>query len=96
MEKTLLKVLTDQWIFETDLTLEEAKKAVFSAKVSEDKLLALPLNWATALLNIDGENHPVINDKTTFLDLNEIKVVWYVENTYKAIEKKENEEETEI
>ena len=88
MEKTLLKVLTDQWIFETDLALEEAIEAVREAKKT-GSLLGLPLNWATALLNIDWENHPVINDKTTFLDLKEIKVIWYVVNTYKAIEKKD-------
>jgi len=91
MQKTLLKVLTDQWIFETDLSLEEAKEAVLKAQ-NTGMLLALPLNGATALLNIDGENHPVINNKTTFLDLSEIKVVGYAHNTYVAIEKKEDEE----
>ena len=90
MQKTLIKVLTSNGIFETDLTLKEAKDAVALAK-TKNEMLALPLNWATAYLNIDGENCPVINDKTTLLDLSELKILGYSENTYKTIEKEDED-----
>lgn len=82
MEKKLTKVLTDKGIFETELSIKEAQKAVKRAN-ERNELLALPLNGTAANLNIDGEMCPVVNDKITYLDLNEIAVVWYAENTYR-------------
>lgn len=90
MEKTLLKVLTNQWIFETDLTLEETKEAVLQSK-NTGMLLALPLNGVAAYINVDWENKPVTNNKTTFLDLNEIVVVGYANNTYVAMEEEKKD-----
>ena len=91
MQKEITKVLTNEGIFETELSLQEAQDAV-AESIESGKLLALPLNGTAAHLNIDGEMCPVVNNKTTYLDLSELKILGYAQNTYTIPENKDLDE----
>lgn len=66
---------------ETSLTVEEAVIEVERAK-KENDLAKFPTLRGTATINIDWTHTTVLNDRTRFIDLSEVRVFGYDDNTY--------------
>jgi len=69
---------------ETNMTMDELLKEVKDAK-AEKRLAVVSCDPAVTTLNIGTENHDVNCSITKHLDLDEVQVVAYHENTYTPI-----------
>lgn len=94
MEKFLLKVMTNEGTFDTDLKREEVEKQIEEFDRGERKYIKLPMvkqdYWS-----IDWQPVPVNNTKVALLDLEKLAIFGYSENRFTPIENKEDSEESE-
>lgn len=75
---------------ETDLSVDEAFAEV-KAAIEEWRLARFTSVRGMATVNIDGEHTSVHNDRIRYLNLEEVKVFGYDDNTYSPIVEDEKE-----